>query len=490
MDAGNILKPALARGELHLCGATTLDEYRRYIEKDAALARRFQPVLVGEPSVADTVTILRGLKEKYELHHGCRISDAALVAAATMADRYIADRFLPDKAIDLVDEAASRLKLQLQSKPEAIDTLDHDILTLKIEAQALKKETDAASAERRARVHAQLAEKEAEAARLTAEWAVERRGLEARQELRAKVDALRGELDQAKREGDLARASAIQYGELPAAAAELAKLDEASRRRHAEDHAGALLSDSVRVADIALVVQRATGIPVSAMLASERDKLVRMEARLRERVVGQDAAVAAVANAVRLSRAGLASSTRPIASLMFLGPTGVGKTELCKAIARLLFDTEHALVRIDMSEYMEKHAVSRLIGAPPGYVGYEEGGQLTEAVRRRPYSVVLFDEMEKAHREVSNLLLQVLDDGHLTDSQGRKVDFTNTILIMTSNLGAHALLRHDNSAGDGGGGVLCFVFPRAHLLTRLQWTTRSCAKLFLGSCATIFRPSL
>jgi ATP-dependent Clp protease ATP-binding subunit ClpB len=431
MDASNLLKPALARGELHCVGATTLNEYRKYIEKDAALARRFQPVFVDEPTVEDTISILRGLKEKYELHHGVRIADAALVSAAVLSNRYIADRFLPDKAIDLVDEAASRLRMEVDSKPEAVDELDRRIIQLKIEREALKKEEDRASRERLERLERELAELEQQSAELTAAWQAEKESLAGQQRLKAELDAARGELEICQRKGDLARAGELAYGVIPALERKLSAADG--------DGSKHMLREAVTENDIAAVVSRWTGIPVDRMLASEREKLLEMESRLRRRVVGQDEALAAVANAVRRARAGVQEGGRPIGSFLFLGPTGVGKTELSKALAEFLFDDEAAMVRIDMSEYMEKHAVARLIGAPPGYVGYEEGGSLTEAVRRRPYQVVLFDEVEKAHQDIFNVLLQVLDDGRLTDGHGRTVDFANTIIIMTSNLGSEYL---------------------------------------------------
>eukprot|EP01147_Barroeca_monosierra_P009657 gene9658-1871_t len=434
MDAGNILKPSLARGELQLLGATTMEEYRKYIEKDAALARRFQPVLVEEPSVQDTISILRGLKEKYEVHHGVKITDAALVAAAVQSDRYITDRHLPDKAVDLVDEASSRLRLQQESKPEAIDSLDHDILTIKIELEALKKEKDEASIKRREILSKELNEKQREADEFMQRWHAEKGQLETRNEERERLERLRVDLQQAMRRGDYEIASKLQYHDIP----ELEKKLDAAERE-GEEHHDRLLGEAVTARDIAEVVSRKTGIPIRTMMQSEKEKLLFLENHLRERVIGQEHALKAVSNAVRLSRAGLAARNHPIASFLFLGPTGVGKTELCKAIASALFDSESAMIRIDMSEYMERFSVSRLIGAPPGYVGYDEGGMLTEAVRRRPYSVILLDEFEKAHREVSNLLLQVLDDGHLTDSQGHKVDFTNTIVVMTSNIGADIL---------------------------------------------------
>jgi len=431
MDAANLIKPALARGELHCVGATTLDEYRKYVEKDAALARRFQPVLVSEPTVEDTISILRGIKEKYELHHGVRISDSALVAAATLSHRYITDRFLPDKAIDLVDEAASRLRMEVDSKPEELDQLDRQILQLQIEAEALKKEDDAASQDRLERLELELSNLLEKSAEMTAKWQAERDQLEAAREVKEQLDRARADLDQAKREGNLGRAGELSYGIIPGLEKTLA---EAEARE-----GDALVSEAVRPEQIAEVVERWTGIPVAKMLEGEREKLLRMEEEIGKRVIGQRAAVVAVSNAVRRARAGLNDEGRPLGSFLFLGPTGVGKTELTKALAEYLFDDDSAMVRIDMSEFMEKHAVSRLIGAPPGYVGYDEGGVLTEAVRRRPYQVVLFDEVEKAHPDVFNVLLQVLDDGILTDGQGRTVDFKQTLIILTSNLGARAL---------------------------------------------------
>ena len=431
MDAANLIKPALARGDLHCVGATTLDEYRKYVEKDAALARRFQPVMVNEPTVEDTISILRGIKEKYELHHGVRIADAALVAAATLSHRYITDRFLPDKAIDLMDEAASRLRMEVDSKPEELDALDRQILQLQIEAEALKKEDDAASKDRLERLEKELSDLLQQSAGMTAKWQMERDSLEKARDLKEQLDRGRAELEVAKRDGDFAKAGELQYGTLPSLEKQLAE---------AEAREGlVLVSEAVRPEQIAEVVERWTGIPVSRMLEGEREKLLAMEDKLGERVVGQRAAVTAVANAVRRARAGLNDEGRPLGSFLFLGPTGVGKTELTKALAEYLFDDDSAMVRIDMSEFMEKHAVSRLIGAPPGYVGYDEGGVLTEAVRRRPYQVVLFDEVEKAHPDVFNVLLQVLDDGVLTDGQGRTVDFKQTLIILTSNLGAYAL---------------------------------------------------
>jgi len=431
MDASNLLKPALARGELHCIGATTLDEYRKHVEKDAALERRFQPVFVGEPTVPDTISILRGLKEKYELHHGVRITDAALVAAATLSNRYISDRFLPDKAIDLMDEASSRLRMEVESKPEEIENLDRRIMQLRIEREALKKETDTASKDRLATLEGELANLEQQSSELTQRWQAEKDKIGAEAELKGRLDAARIELDQAQRGGDLAKAGELQYGRIPELERKLAEAAAATK--------GAMLREEVTEQDIASVVARWTGVPVERMLEGERAKLLGMEQAIGARVIGQADAVRAVASAVRRARAGLQDPHRPLGSFLFLGPTGVGKTELTKALAEFLFDDAGAMVRIDMSEFMEKHAVSRLIGAPPGYVGYDEGGVLTEAVRRRPYQVVLFDEVEKAHGDVFNILLQVLDDGRLTDGQGRTVDFTNTIIILTSNLGSQYL---------------------------------------------------
>jgi len=431
MDASNLLKPALARGELHCVGATTLDEYRKNVEKDAALARRFQPIFVDEPSVEDTVSILRGLKEKYEVHHGVRISDAAIVAAATLSHRYIADRFLPDKAIDLVDEASSRVRMAVDSKPEELDEIDRRIVQLKIEREALNKETDTASRQRLERLEDELDDLEAKSAEMTARWKAEKDKMGQAAQAREALDRLRAELAAAQRRGDLQRASEIAYGEIPALERRLAEEEKGD--------AAALSPEVVDAQEIAAVVSRWTGVPVEKMLEGERDKLLRMEDDLRRRVVGQDEALAAVSDAVRRARAGLKDPNRPIGSFLFLGPTGVGKTELTKALAEFLFDDEQAITRLDMSEYMEKHSVSRMIGAPPGYVGYDEGGALTEAVRRRPYQVVLFDEIEKAHPDVFNVLLQVLDDGRLTDGQGRTVDFRNALIVMTSNLGSEYL---------------------------------------------------
>jgi ATP-dependent Clp protease ATP-binding subunit ClpB len=434
MDASNLLKPALARGELHCVGATTLNEYRKNVEKDAALARRFQPVFVSEPTVEDTVSILRGLKEKYELHHGVRITDSALVAAATLSNRYITDRFLPDKAIDLMDEAASRLRMQVDSKPEELDELDRRIIQLKIEREALKKETDQASRDRLEKLEAELAEIDQASAELTQKWQGEKNRLGQAQKLKEELDQARTELEQAQRRGDLARAGELAYGVVPGLERRLQELEESERA------AAPMVEEAVTENHVAQVVSRWTGIPVDRMLQGEREKLLAMEDALRRRVVGQEEAVRAVSTAVRRARAGLQDPNRPMGSFMFLGPTGVGKTELSRALAAFLFDDEHAMARIDMSEYMEKHSVARLIGAPPGYVGYEEGGALTEAIRRRPYQVILFDEIEKAHSDVFNVLLQVLDDGRLTDGQGRTVDFRNTLIIMTSNQGAEYLV--------------------------------------------------
>jgi ATP-dependent Clp protease ATP-binding subunit ClpB len=433
MDAGNMLKPMLARGELHLIGATTLDEYRKHVEKDAALERRFQPILVEEPSVEDTISILRGLKERYEVHHGVRIQDAAVIAAATLSHRVIADRHLPDKAIDLIDEAAARLRTEIDSKPQALDEVDRHRMQLEIERQALKKEKDSASAERRARIEAELADLREQSDQLRARWETEKGAIAALRTLKEQIEQTRNEIEQAERRSDLEAAARLRYGTLR---------DLEARLRDGEKHlaelqaSGALLKEEVDAEDVAQIVARWTGIPVSRLLEGEMEKLIHMEDRLRERVVGQEQALQAVSNAVRRSRSGLQDVDRPIGSFIFLGPTGVGKTELARALAAFLFDDDRAMVRIDMGEYQEKHTVSRLIGAPPGYVGYEEGGQLTEAVRRRPYSVVLLDEIEKAHSEVFNVLLQLLDDGRLTDGQGRTVDFRNAVVIMTSNLGA------------------------------------------------------
>jgi ATP-dependent Clp protease ATP-binding subunit ClpB len=433
MDASNLLKPALARGELHCIGATTLDEYKKHVEKDAALARRFQPIYVEEPSVEDTISILRGLKDKYEAHHGVRITDGALVAAATLSHRYIADRFLPDKAIDLMDEAAARLKMQVDSKPEELDSIDREIIRLKIEQEALKKESDPGSKERLKRLEVDLKSLEKESADLTARWKSEKEKLSGAQKLKNELDQLRVELANAQRRGEYQRAGEISYGRIP-------EIEKRLKAMEAGEGRGAMVEEAVTASHIAQVVSRWTGIPVDRMLEGEKEKLLRMEEQIGKRVVGQAEAVKAVSTAVRRARAGLQDPNRPIGSFMFLGPTGVGKTELTKALAAFLFDDESALLRIDMSEYMEKHSVARLIGAPPGYVGYEEGGALTEAVRRRPYQVILFDEIEKAHPDVFNVLLQVLDDGRLTDGQGHTVDFRNTLIVMTSNLGAELLV--------------------------------------------------
>jgi ATP-dependent Clp protease ATP-binding subunit ClpB len=434
MDASNLLKPALARGELHCVGATTLDEYRKHVEKDAALARRFQPVFIKEPSVEDTVSILRGLKEKYELHHGVRITDNALVSAATLSNRYITDRFLPDKAIDLMDEAGSRLRMQVDSKPEELDELDRRIIQLKIEREALNKEDDEASRDRLEKLETELADLEEKANALAQRWNREKEKLSSAQKIKEELEAARLEVQQAQREGDLARASELSYGRIP-------ELEKQLGEGETDDGAsGAMLEEAVTADHIAQVVSRWTGIPVDKMLEGEKDKLLRMEEALARRVIGQEEAVTSVSTAVRRARAGLQDPNRPIGSFMFLGPTGVGKTELTKALANFLFDDEQSMVRIDMSEYMEKHSVARMIGAPPGYVGYEEGGALTEAIRRRPYQVILFDEIEKAHPDVFNVLLQVLDDGRLTDGQGRTVDFRNALIIMTSNIGSDILV--------------------------------------------------
>ncbi len=438
MDASNMLKPALARGELRMVGATTLDEYRKHIEKDAALARRFQPVFISEPTVEDTISILRGLKEKYELHHGVRITDAAIVSAATLSNRYITDRFLPDKAIDLIDEASSRLRMQVDSKPEEVDELDRRIIQLKIEREALKKEKDQGTQERLKKLEEELDELEAKSADLTSQWQAEKEKLNAGQKVTEKLDRARVELEQAERDGNWSRASELKYGVIP-------ELEQKSKEA-AEVKTQSIINEEVTPDEIAGIVSRWTGVPVDKMMEGEREKLLAMEEKLQKRVVGQSEAVKAVSNAIRRSRAGLQDPRRPIGSFLFLGPTGVGKTELTKALAEFLFDDDTAMIRMDMSEYMEKHSVARLIGAPPGYVGYEEGGALTEAVRRRPYQVVLFDEIEKAHPDVFNVLLQVLDDGRLTDGQGRTVDFSNTVLIMTSNLGSEYLVQQEEGA--------------------------------------------
>ena len=455
MDAANLIKPALARGELHCVGATTLDEYRKHVEKDAALARRFQPLVVNEPTVEDTISILRGIKEKYELHHGVRISDSALVSAATLSNRYITDRFLPDKAIDLVDEAASRLRMEVDSKPEELDALDRDILQKQIEAEALRKEDDAASVDRLEKLEKELADLQEKSSQMTAKWQAERDKLAGARDIKEQLESARIELQNAKRAGDLAKAGELSYGVIP-------ELEKKLAEAEATEDSGVMVEEAVRPEQIAQVVERWTGIPTAKMLEGEREKLLSMEDGLHKRVIGQNAAVKAVANAVRRARAGLNDENRPLGSFLFLGPTGVGKTELTKAVAEFLFADDSAMVRIDMSEFMEQHAVSRLIGAPPGYVGYDEGGVLTEAVRRRPYQVVLFDEVEKAHPEVFNVLLQVLDDGVLTDGQGRTVDFKQTLIILTSNLGSQALsqLSEQADASDAKRDVMDAV--RAH----------------------------
>jgi len=463
MDAANLIKPALARGELHCVGATTLDEYRKYVEKDAALARRFQPLVVEEPTVEDTVSILRGIKEKYELHHGVRISDSALVAAATLSHRYITDRFLPDKAIDLVDEAASRLRMEVDSKPEELDALDRQILQMQIEAEALKKEDDTASKSRLEKLEKELADLQEQSAEMTAMWQSERDKLEGARGMKEQLDRARADLEIAKREGNLAKAGELSYGVIPQLERQLSEAED-------HDQDSLMVEEAVRPEQIAEVVERWTGIPTSKMLEGEREKLLRMEQELGRRVIGQKPALRAVSNAVRRARAGLNDENRPLGSFLFLGPTGVGKTELTKAVAEYLFDDDNAMVRIDMSEFMEKHAVARLIGAPPGYVGYDEGGVLTEAVRRRPYQVVLFDEVEKAHPDVFNVLLQVLDDGVLTDGHGRTVDFKQTLIVLTSNLGAQALsqLPDGSDAAEAKRDVMDAV--RAHF--RLEFLNR------------------
>jgi ATP-dependent Clp protease ATP-binding subunit ClpB len=448
VDASNLLKPMLARGELRAVGATTLDEYTKYIEKDAALERRFQPVVVGEPTVQDTIAILRGLKERYEVHHGVSIQDSALIAAATLSNRYIADRFLPDKAIDLVDEAASKIRIEIDSLPTEIDEVDRRVMQLKIELESLRKEKDDAAKQRREAIASELAELEARSAEMKRQWEAEKQAISGISEAKEKLDAARTEMERAEREADLQRAAELRYGEIPELERKIAEYEsEEHERAGGEDGAAApqFLKEEVDADDIAEVVARWTGIPVSRLLEGETEKLVHMEERLHERVVGQDAAIEAVASALRRSRAGLQDPNRPIGSFLFLGPTGVGKTELARALAEFMFDSQEAMIRIDMSEYMEKHSVSRLVGAPPGYVGYEEGGQLTEAVRRRPYAVVLLDEIEKAHADVFNTLLQVMDDGRLTDGQGRTVDFKNTVLIMTSNIP----VKGEENAGEG-----------------------------------------
>jgi len=469
VDASNMLKPALARGELHVVGATTLDEYRKHVEKDAALERRFQPVFVGEPSVTDTIAILRGLKEKYEVHHGIRITDSALVAAATLSDRYIGDRFLPDKAIDLVDEAASRLRMEIDSLPQEIDEVERKILQLEIERQALLKEKDKAGVERRQAVEEEIAQLKEKSSSMKAQWQAEKLAITQIQNAKQEVEALRTEMDQATRRGDLQKAAELQYGRIP----ELERQIAANEKRLAEIQATAkYLKEEVGAEDIAEVVAKWTGIPVAKMLESDRERLTRLEAELGRRVIGQETAVQAVANAVRRSRAGLADPHRPTGSFIFLGPTGVGKTETARALAEFLFDDERAMVRLDMSEYMEKHSVARMIGAPPGYVGYEEGGQLTEAVRRRPYSVILFDEIEKAHPDVFNVLLQILDDGRLTDSQGRVVDFRNTVIIMTSNIGSQFILEAGAQDEDGWVRIEAAVRDQLRLHFRPEFLNR------------------
>jgi ATP-dependent Clp protease ATP-binding subunit ClpB len=466
MDAANLIKPALARGELHCIGATTLTEYRKYVEKDAALARRFQPVMVEEPTVEDTISILRGIKEKYELHHGVRISDSALVTAATLSHRYITDRFLPDKAIDLMDEAASRLRMEVDSKPEELDALDRQILQTQIEVEALRVEDDQASKDRLETLEKDLADLQERSSEMTAQWQGERDKLASARDLKEQLDHARAALDIAKREGNLAKAGELSYGVIPDLERKVGEAEGAET--------DAMVAEAVRPEQIASVVERWTGIPTSKMLEGERDKLLRMEDQLHSRVIGQHTAVRAVANAVRRARAGLNDENRPLGSFLFLGPTGVGKTELTKAVAEFLFDDDSAMVRIDMSEFMEKHAVSRLIGAPPGYVGYDEGGVLTEAVRRRPYQVVLFDEVEKAHPDVFNVLLQVLDDGMLTDGQGRTVDFKQTLIILTSNLGAQSLSQLPDGADPSGARRDVMDAVRAHFrpefLNRLDET--------------------
>ncbi|MBN9262118.1 MAG: ATP-dependent chaperone ClpB, partial [Hyphomicrobium sp.] len=466
MDAGNLLKPALARGELHCVGATTLDEYRKHIEKDAALARRFQPVFISEPTVEDTISILRGLKEKYEMHHGVRITDSAIVAAATLSNRYITDRFLPDKAIDLIDEASARLKMQIDSKPEELDAIDRDLMQMKIEREALRKETDAASKDRLAKLDKSIADLEEQSAELTRRWENEKAKLGSAQKVKEELEQRRVELEQAVRRSDYARAGELQHAIIPKLAQQLKELES----REGADPGQLMVEEAVTPDQIASVVSRWTGVPVDKMLEGEKDKLLRMEEAIGKRVIGQEEAVTAVSTAVRRARAGLQDPNRPIGSFMFLGPTGVGKTELTKALAAFLFDDEQAMVRIDMSEYMEKHSVARLIGAPPGYVGYEEGGALTEAVRRRPYQVILFDEIEKAHPDVFNVLLQVLDDGRLTDGQGRTVDFKNTLIIMTSNIGAEYLV--SQKEGEDSDMVREYVMAEVKLKFRPEFLNR------------------
>jgi len=466
MDASNMLKPALARGELHCVGATTLDEYKKYIEKDAALARRFQPVVVDEPTLADTISILRGLKEKYELHHGIRITDSAIVAATTLSNRYITDRFLPDKAIDLMDEAASRLRMEVDSKPEEIDELDRKIIQLKIEREALKKESDAGSQKRLSDLETELSKLEEQSAGLTFQWQAEKDKLSSSQKIKEQLDQARIDLDISQREGNLTKAGELAYGTIPELEKKLAKAEA----HKGESEKNTMVKEEVSDSDIASIVSRWTGVPVDKMLEGERDKLLHMEDNIRRRVVGQDTAVKAISEAVRRSRAGLQDPNRPMGSFLFLGPTGVGKTELTKALAEFLFNDETALLRIDMSEYMEKHAVARLIGAPPGYIGYEEGGVITETVRRRPYQVILFDEVEKAHPDVFNILLQVLDDGRLTDGQGRTVNFTNTLIILTSNLGSHILAKQ--KIGDSPENVRDLVMEEVRSAFRPEFLNR------------------
>jgi len=462
VDASNLLKPMLARGELRAVGATTLDEYRRYIEKDAALERRFQPVSVGEPSVQDTIAILRGLKERYEIHHGVRIQDSAIIAAATLSHRYIADRFLPDKAIDLIDEAASKIRIEIDSLPTEIDEVNRRVMQLEIELTSLKKEKDAASKERREAIEVELSELKQRSQEMTAQWQREKEAIQGVRELKERLEQARAEAERAEREADLQRAAELRYGEIPELEKQLAE-HESVEREQADGERPVFIKEEVDAEDIAEVVARWTGIPVNRLLEGETEKLLQMEERLHERVVGQDEAIDAVASALRRSRAGLQDPDRPIGTFLFLGPTGVGKTELARALAEFMFDTQEAMIRIDMSEYMEKHSVSRLVGAPPGYVGYEEGGQLTEAVRRHPYSVVLLDEIEKAHPDVFNTLLQVMDDGRLTDGQGRTVDFKNTVLIMTSNLRLAAAADGADGA-DGADSQLSDTELRSELL--------------------------
>jgi ATP-dependent Clp protease ATP-binding subunit ClpB len=441
MDAGNMLKPALARGELHCIGATTLDEYRKYIEKDAALERRFQKIVVGEPTVEATIAILRGLQEKYEVHHGVEITDPAIVAAAEHSHRYISDRFLPDKAIDLIDEAASKIKIEIDSKPEAMDKLDRRLIQLKIEREAVKKEKDEASQRRLGLIEEDIARLEREYADLEEIWQTEKAAAQGSAHVKEEIDRIRTQIEELKRKGDFNKVAELQYGKLPELERTLKDAQDKEAKKGADKSRPQLLRTMVGAEEIAEVVARATGIPVSRLMQGERDKLLQMESKLHERVIGQDEAIAAVANAIRRSRSGLSDPNRPTGSFLFLGPTGVGKTELCKALAAFLFDSEDHLIRLDMSEFMEKHSVARMIGAPPGYVGYDEGGYLTEAVRRKPYSVLLLDEVEKAHPDVFNVLLQVLDDGRLTDGQGRTVDFKNTVIVMTSNLGSHQIMQ-------------------------------------------------